>query len=64
MSSGRNTADNVESVERNKKRTWNYPTLHDLHVHVNAILRQAMLNERYKRWKKVRKPPLKIPQCS
>ncbi|XP_052255211.1 uncharacterized protein LOC127860886 isoform X10 [Dreissena polymorpha] len=35
------------------RREWNFATLHDLHVRANSVLRQAMLNERYKRWRKV-----------
>ena len=36
-----------------KKKEWNFETLHDLHLAVNSLLRQAMLNERSKRWNKV-----------
>ncbi|WAR26229.1 hypothetical protein MAR_011933 [Mya arenaria] len=35
------------------KRTWDFTSLQEVHVRANALLRQAMLNERYKRWKKV-----------
>ncbi|XP_045166792.2 uncharacterized protein LOC123530136 isoform X2 [Mercenaria mercenaria] len=35
------------------KRKWNFSTLNELHDAANSLLRQAMLNERYKRWKKV-----------
>lgn len=40
-------------MPKKNERTWNFATLHELHVAVNSLLRQAMLNERYKRWKKV-----------
>ena len=53
MRTGHISNEDQEEIDRYKKRTWNYATLDELHVHVNSILRQAMLNERYKRWKKV-----------
>ncbi|KAL4226223.1 hypothetical protein ACF0H5_014207 [Mactra antiquata] len=45
--------NSVNKYASREKRTWNFSTLHDLHLTANSLLRQAMLNERYKRWKKV-----------
>lgn len=41
------------SETQNRRQTWEFSTLLELHAAANTLLRQAMLNERYKRWKKV-----------
>ena len=48
-----NRTKDVTSGNDVTKRTWEFSTLHELHEKANALLRQAMLNERYKRWTKV-----------
>lgn len=48
-----NRTKDVTSGNDVTKRTWEFSTLHELHEKANGLLRQAMLNERYKRWTKV-----------